>query len=867
VFRMASAASQIPQSQAHFSPPQIKFALAGLFLLSAVVWFSSRFLLSANFLPHWYCYVGNRRLVWTNVIADLLIGLSYVAISATLFWLVRRVGRDLPYSRFFWAFGLFIVSCGGTHFMEVVTIWKPVYWLSAAVKIVTATASAGTAVVLLVAADDIVEFVRSGRQAAERHGNEQFRALINAAPMAVVGSDLEGRITAWNPAAERLFGWTTREVLGRTVDMTPPERIAESGELREKTLSGKVTAGFETERLKRDGQRFPANISSAPVFTESGAISSTVRFIEDISERKRIETELREKTETLSTVTEALNLFLESGTWSAASQRLLTFAIQKTQSAYGFLGVVLGESVLRILAYDGITWDARINRELYEGKIRQHQEEGYFEVTHVGNLLGQVIAKGLTVIANSPSSDPRSGGLPPGHPPQSAFLGVPIFNGRETVGLIAVANRAGGYSTRETKYLRDLTHATGVLYDSYRQSLKRSALEQQHKALEAQVAQAQKMEVLGQLAGGVAHDFNNMLMVLGGCAELLDRSLAGDSASRSYLDQIQRTIEKAAAVTKQLLTFSRKQVLELEPMDLHEALTESEFMLPRLLGAGIELSFHHSAKKSWIVSNSSQIQQLVANLAINASDAMPEGGRLTISTRDAWSVPADGAGTAPIPGEWVVLEVSDTGCGMDEATRAQIFEPFFTTKPAGKGTGLGLASVYGFVRQGNGHIRVETQAGVGTRFEVFFPFVDAPLPATDKSLVPETADATPTATKGTTILVADDEASLRQAVVEILRSSGYTVYEGQTALDAADIAEKQVENLDILLTDVVMPGLRGPELARRVTQRHPEVRVIFMSGYAEDLPEAKLPPNSAFIQKPFRFATLLEQLKLVQRKV
>src|SRR5713226_9661740 len=186
-----------PQTHAPLSRRTVKLALASLFALTVMIWFGSRTLLSTSFLPHWYCYVGNQRLLWTNVIADLVIGLSYVVISATLTWLVRRAGRDLPYSNFFWAFGLFIVSCGGTHFMEIVTVWKPVYWLSAAVKMVSAAASAGTAVVLLVAADNILGFVRTARESAARQGNERFRALINASPMAVISSDLDGKITAW----------------------------------------------------------------------------------------------------------------------------------------------------------------------------------------------------------------------------------------------------------------------------------------------------------------------------------------------------------------------------------------------------------------------------------------------------------------------------------------------------------------------------------------------------------------------------------------------------------------------------------------------------------------------------------------------
>jgi len=245
---------------------------------------------------------------------------------------------------------------------------------------------------------------------------------------------------------------------------------------------------------------------------------------------------------------------------------------------------------------------------------------------------------------------------------------------------------------------------------------------------------------------------------------------------------------------------------------------------------------------------------------------MPSGGHLTISTRNVAQLPEDIAGAASSIWTWVVLEVADTGCGMDEKTRLQIFEPFFTTKPAGKGTGLGLATVYGIVRQGNGHIRLETQVGVGTRFEIYFPCSEVTLPVSWDSQGMESTGSAPVSGEGITILVADDEVPLRPAVVEILRSTGYTVFEAETALEAVEIAEQRVAKLDVLLTDVVMPGLRGPDLARRVSERHLGVHVLYMSGYAEGLPETQLPPNSAFLQKPFRFATLLERLKLVQRK-
>jgi PAS domain S-box-containing protein len=834
-----------------------------LFLLTAAIWISSRTLLSVNFLPHWYCFVGNKRLLWTTVIADLLIGLSYLAISATLAQLVRRAGRNLPYPGFFWAFGLFIVSCGVTHFMEVVTVWKPVYWLAAAAKVLTAVMSAGTALVLLIAADDIVDFVRTAREAVMRRGFERFRALVEAAPMAVVSSDLEGRITAWNPNAEHLFGWSAPEVVGKSDPMIPPEKLDEYDKLRLKTIAGEITKGLETIRLDSKGKHIPVSISVAPVADENGSLAGTIAVIEDISERKRIECELKEKTEVLSTVTRALNTYLETGEWNSASRQLLSFVIRHTQSEFGFLGVVLDGPVLRILAHDGFAWDPKINRAFYEEAMERYDAQGYIDFLNLRNLFGYAITKGETVISNHPGEDSRSGGLPAGFPPLHSFLGVPIFKGTQVTGLIGVANRPGGYTGQEVRSLETMSQTTGVLYENYRQNLKRAALEEQQTQLEHQILQSQKMEVLGRLAGGIAHDFNNMLMVIDGCSELLERSLPADAPARTYLDQIYRTSQKAAGITKQLLAFSRKQVLELRPLDLHEALTESEFMLPRLLGSDVQLSFRHEAAKSWILSDPAQIEQVVANLTINARDAMPEGGRLSISTRNATQVPGNGAGEATQTADWVVLEVKDTGCGMDEATRAQIFEPFFTTKPAGKGTGLGLATVYGIVKQSGGHIRLESTPGVGTRFEIYFPVVARPEEIQRAPLPTETlADSV----GGGTVLVADDEAALRQTIVEILRSSGYNVLESRSAEDALEVARRNAGKIDILLTDIVMPGLRGTELARRVQEIQPGVKVVFMSGYAEGLPEAELPPNSAFLQKPFRFATLLEQLKLIRRR-
>ena len=522
---------------------------------------------------------------------------------------------------------------------------------------------------------------------------------------------------------------------------------------------------------------------------------------------------------------------------------------------------------MRVLAHEGVPWDKGGSRELYESKMTEYENAGYFDVAHEHNLLGEVIGKGRTIISNEPSREPSSKGVPPGHPHLRALLGVPIFKGGEIVGLIAVANRPGGYSGDELRSLETMSQATGVLYDSYRQNLQKAKLEQEHAHLESEFRQAQKMEVLGQLAGGIAHDFNNMLMVLTVSCELLQNDLPAHSSGARHLEQIQRTTERAAAITKQLLAFSRKQLMDVRPTDLHEVLTDSEFMLPRLLGSDVELTFQHDAACSWLCADATQLEQVIANLAINARDAMPGGGKLTISTYNSNSVPLDvglGRGSAP-PGGWLVLEVKDTGCGMDEQTRSHMFEPFFTTKDVGKGSGLGLSTVYGIVHQFAGHIHVDSQCGVGTSFQLFFPVSEA---AAASGLSPGEVNEPSSAgeRKTLTILLADDETALRQALAEFLRIAGHRVMDSHNALDVLEMARRHKGCIDVLLTDIVMPELRGTDLARQVRELYPGIQVIYMSGYAAGFPETQIPSDGTFLQKPFRFATLLEQLKLIQRK-
>jgi two-component system, cell cycle sensor histidine kinase and response regulator CckA len=377
--------------------------------------------------------------------------------------------------------------------------------------------------------------------------------------------------------------------------------------------------------------------------------------------------------------------------------------------------------------------------------------------------------------------------------------------------------------------------------------------------LEQQLRQAQKMEAVGRLAGGVAHDFNNLLMVIKGHTELLMSGLpAGDRVARK-IAQIDRAADRATSLTKQLLAFSRMQVLQPRVMNLNAIVEDMGKLLPRLIGEDIELNIRMAADLGSIRADASQMEQIIMNLAVNARDAMPNGGRLFIETSnadldDAYNV------THPIvqAGRYVSLAVSDTGIGMDAETQAHIFEPFFTTKEAGKGTGLGLATVYGVVKQSGGFIWVYSEVGKGTSFKIYLPRVDQ---VEEKGSAPNAAGEAPRGAE--TILLAEDEQDVREVAREFLESAGYTVVEARDGNEALRVAGDRNRGIDLLVTDMVMPGMTGRELAQRIQALRPALPAIFMSGYSEQTAAENAQSNGSIylLTKPFSRSGILRTIR------
>ena len=381
----------------------------------------------------------------------------------------------------------------------------------------------------------------------------------------------------------------------------------------------------------------------------------------------------------------------------------------------------------------------------------------------------------------------------------------------------------------------------------------------ERRALEEQFRQSQKMEAVGRLAGGIAHDFNNLLMVISGYTEVLLEKTPRESSLYPKMAAVQQATDRASSLIHQLLAFSRKQVMELKVVDVNTIVEDIERLLRPLIGETVELKTQLANDPGRARADAGQIEQVLMNLVVNAKDAMPKGGTITLRTSDIrLDAEARREYGSIRPGPYVMISVSDTGCGMDSETQSRVFEPFFTTKEKGKGTGLGLSTVYGIIKQISGYVFVQSEPGRGSTFTIYLPRVEE---AAESNARPQ-GDAR--AVGGNeTILLVEDEESVRQLVSETLTAKGYRVLEAERGEAALKMASEAKEPIHLLITDVIMPGIGGRELAQKLCASAPALKVLFLSGYTEDaiVHEGVLEPGTAFLQKPFTLQVLVRKVK------
>ena len=688
----------------------------------------------------------------------------------------------------------------------------------------------------------------AAHEVALARSEARFGALVEQATDAIflVGSD--GRVLRANRAAEVTYGWTRDELLSMHAADVRASATRDALRHDMETAAARGSLLVETRHRRADGSEFPVEVNMALV--KAGDETLFLSIVRDITERKAAEERIRRLNRLLRTITEANQLLVRA----TDEESLL-------------------KDVCRILvSYGGyaLAWIGRADRETMRvvPVARAGAEVGYLDRIEVRwddtpegrGPLGIAIREGRPAIVADVRVDPTV-------VPWRDFLlrhgigsiaALPIpRGGAVTAGLTVYAAERAFVDKEELALLEelagDLSYALDVL--DARESARKG--EAQLEKTQQQLLQAQKMEAVGRLAGGVAHDFNNLLTVIQGYGELVRDSLSGDPR-RESMGELLKAAGRAASLTRQLLAFSRKQHLEPKVVSLGTVVRETGRMLERLIGEDIALSLVTPEELANVKADPSQIEQVVLNLAVNARDAMPNGGHLTVSVGSlTMANPLDGFPDQLPAGRWVLMTVEDTGCGIDAETLSHAFEPFFTTKERGKGTGLGLSTVYGIVRQSDGRIQVMSVPGRGTSFQIY-------LPRSDEKTTSGTHPSVGASRGAETVLVVEDEEAVRNLVRAVLESKGYVVLAAQDGAAALDLLEKHTGVIHVLLTDVVMPGMNGRDLAARVRANRPTIKVVFMSGYTADVPtELGTEDGTAFLSKPFNERALAAKLREV----
>jgi PAS domain S-box-containing protein len=676
-----------------------------------------------------------------------------------------------------------------------------------------------------------------------KQAEERKAAVVDAALDAVIGMDHAGAVTEFNPSAERTFGYARSEVLGRPlVDLLVPPRLRSqhrAGLERYLATGEGSVIGKRIERtaIRRDGTEFAVELSVSRV--GSGTASSFVGFVRDISDRKLAEAALDERMRVAALAADVGMALTGDETASGILQRCCEAMVRH-----------LGAAFARIWTLNTVTQTLELKAS---AGIYTHLDGPHSRIP-VGQLeVGRIASERRSLHSNDLQHNQCAGdrdwarreGL-------RTFAGHPLLIGGELVGVMAMFAR---------EPLSDVTlRGLASVADAIAVRIHGELANQANIALEEQLRHAQKMEAVGRLAGGIAHDFNNVLSVVLSYSELVIADLKKGDPIRDDIEQIWQAGVRAADLTRQLLMFSRQQVMEPKVLELNDVLSGMDKMLQRLVGEDVELASSAGAALGRVRVDPGSIEQVIMNLVVNARDAMPTGGQLTLETANVeldeeYAASHHGAK----PGPHIMLSVTDTGSGMDHATLARIFEPFFTTKEKGKGTGLGLSTVFGIVQQSGGNIWVYSEPGVGTTFKIYLPRVD--------DLAEELrAQTGPMTLRGSeTILLVEDEPQVRDVARGILARHGYTVIEARSPGEAILACERTAGPIHLLLSDVVMPHMSGPELARRLVQTRPEMKVLCMSGYTDDsvVRHGLIGAELAYLQKPITVAALTRKVREV----
>jgi PAS domain S-box-containing protein len=770
------------------------------------------------------------------------------------------------------------------------------------VEITSQTITFRTVEAELVLAQDVTEQKRT--QEALRRSEEDHRMLFEQTPDGIFVADALGHYQDVNPAGVELLGYSRDEIRGLTItDVVAAEEVERiAPEVARLEAGGLVATEWRFKR--KNGSHFDGALLARQMF--DGRLLGILR---DITERKKSEEQLREYARVVEGLEEMILVVDREYCYIIANRAFLNFRGMSAEQVVGRpAGEVVGEDVFATQVKDKMD-------ECFQGNVVQYEmtydfpnmgkrdlHVSYFPIQSQGGvdriacvlqditerkLSQEALRKSEERFSKAFRNNPLAISISTAAEGRyldvnDAFLNFLGYQRKEVIGRTAaelrfwsepldhlemlqqlkeekqVARREMRFRTTKGEEREAEVWAESIELDGQRCLLAITRDITEIQQLEAQFRQAQKMEAVGRLAGGVAHDFNNILGIIMGYSDISLGLIASDSPVGRYVSETKKAAQRATLLTRQLLAFSRKQVNFPKILDLNEVVHNVTSMFLRLVGEDIKVEFRPGASIGSIKADPGQIEQILMNLVVNARDAMPDGGKIIIETGQAeLEEPYVSHHPGANVGKHVVLMVSDTGCGMDEATKSKIFEPFFTTKGVGKGTGLGLSTVYGIVKQSEGYIMVYSEPDKGTTFKIYFPRLSEKAEA----LIPSDEEADPP--RGSeTILVVEDDTTLRELTSKLLQEGGYNVVEARDAEDALEKLAASEPQIDLLLTDVVMPGRNGVDLLAQAKLVRPNLRAVFMSGYTGDLVarHGVLLNQNSFLEKPFTKRALLAKV-------